>query len=393
MVNHWQWVQYKIWKLFSNKPNLALVAIGGLLSTKSIVVGACGHWWSLSTKSKTESEWKKISQNVMILNFELWSIGLLNDLTKILSLGYDDLPYYLKPCILYFGIYPKDYSIHHKRLTRQWIAERSLVQDSIVGCEGKFKSFQVHDVLHGVIIAKAKDLNFFHFVHEGDESAASGITRRLSMDTRSNNVPRISNRNHIHTIHAFGEGGFLEPFMMGQLSSKSCLKVLELEGTSLNYAPSNLRNLVHLRYLNPRSTKVWFLPKFVGKLQNLENLDIKDMLVHELPNEINKLKNRNYQAEFSVLGFTIGVLVKKGIKNLTSLEVLTHVELDDRGINLIQEMRMLNMLRKLGLRRVRREYGNVICALAVEMTHQESLNITAIKIIKLESLCKLMRVL
>ena len=93
------------------------------------------------------------------------------------------------------------------------------------------------------------------------------------------------------------------------------------------------------------------------------------------------------------MGFTIGVLVKKGIKNLTSLEILTHVELDDKGINLIQEMRMLNMLRKLGLRRVRREYGNVICALAVEMTHQESLNITAIKIIKLESLCKLMRVL
>ncbi|KAG5049039.1 hypothetical protein JHK85_010142 [Glycine max] len=186
-------------------------------------------------------------------------------------------------------------------------------------------------------------------VRDGDESATSGITRRLSMDTRSNNVPRISNRNHINTIHAFGEGGFLEPFMMGQLSSKSCLKVLELEGTSLNYAPSNLRNLVHL--------------------------------------------SRNYQAEFSVLGFTIGVLVKKGIKNLTSLEILTHVELDDKGINLIQEMRMLNMLRKLGLRRVRREYGNVICALAVEMTHQESLNITAIKIIKLESLCKLMRVL
>ena len=184
-------------------------------------------------------------------------------------------------------------------------------------------------------------------MHGRDESGTSRITRRLSIDTSSNNVPKSSNNTHIRAIHAFGKGGLLEPFMMGQLSSKSRLKVLELEGTSLNYAPSNLGNLFHLRYLNLRSTKIRVLPTSVDKLQNLETLDIRDTFVHELLSEINKLKKlhlfafyRNYQAGFSVLGFTTGVLMKKGIKNLTSLENLTHVEVDHGGIDLIQEMSM-----------------------------------------------------
>ncbi|RDY12364.1 Disease resistance protein RPM1, partial [Mucuna pruriens] len=333
--------------------------------------------------------------------------------------AYDDLPYYLKPCILYFGIYPEDYSIHHNRLTQQWIAEgfvksdgrtleqvadeylseliyRSLVQVSTVGFEGKVQSCQVHDLLREVIITKVKDLSFCHFVHE---SATSGIARRLSMDTSSNNVSNCSNNTHIRAIHAFGKGGLLEPFI-GQLSSKSRLKVLDLGGTSLNYAPSNLGNLFHLRYLNLRGNKVRVLPKSVGKLLNLETLDIRDTLVRELPSEINKLKklrhllafHRNYHAEYSSMGFTSGVLIEKGIKKLTSLQNLYYVEVDEGGIDLIQEMRMLKQLKKLGLRCVRREYGNAICASVVGMTNLESLNITAIsedEIIDLNSMSSL----
>ncbi|RDX94171.1 Disease resistance protein RPM1, partial [Mucuna pruriens] len=323
--------------------------------------------------------------------------------------AYDDLPYYLKPCILYFGIYPEDYSINHNRLTRQWIAEgfvksdgrrtleqvadeylaeliyRSLVQVSTV--EGKVKGCQVHDFLHEVIVRKMKDSSFCHVVHEGDdESATIGITRRLSVDTSSNNVLKSIKNTHIRAIHVFGKGGLLEPFM-GQLSSKSrILKVLDLEGTSLTYVPSNIGNLFHLRYINLKNTKITVLPKSVGKLHNLETLDIRETLVHELPSEINKLKklrhllafHRNYEADYSLLGFTTGVLMKKGIKNLTSLQKLCYVEVDHGGIDLIREMRMLRQLRKLGLRHVRREYGNAICASVVEMTHLESLNITAI---------------
>jgi len=370
---------------------LAIVAIGGLLSTKS----------------KQMIEWQKVSQN---LNLELERNSHLTSLTKILSLSYDGLPYYLKPCILYFGIYPEDYSINHKRLTRQWIAEgfvkfderqtpeqvaeeylyelihRSLVQVSNVGFEGKVQTCQVHDILREVIIRKMKDLSFCHCVHEDSESIVVGKTRRLSISAGANNLLKSTNNSHFCAIHVFEKSVSLEHFM-GKLCSQSrILKVLDIQGTSLKNIPKDLGSLFHLRYINLSYTNVHALPKSIGELHNLETLDLRETLVHELPHEINKLTklrhllvlHRNYEAKYSLLGFTTGVWMAKGIKKLTSLQSLYYVEVDHGGVDLIREMKMLTQLRRLGLRHVKREHGNAICAAVVEMKQLENLNITTI---------------
>uniref|UniRef100_A0A803Q8Q5 Uncharacterized protein n=1 Tax=Cannabis sativa TaxID=3483 RepID=A0A803Q8Q5_CANSA len=83
---------------------LAIVVIAGLLSTKS----------------KTISEWRKL---LTTLSSELQSNEHLESITKVLSLSFNDLPYYLKSCFLYLGYFPEDYSIRCGRLIRQWIAE------------------------------------------------------------------------------------------------------------------------------------------------------------------------------------------------------------------------------------------------------------------------------
>ncbi|PNX92329.1 NBS-containing resistance-like protein, partial [Trifolium pratense] len=369
---------------------LAIVAIGGLLSTKS----------------KTMIEWQKVSQN---LSLELGRNAHLTSLTKILSLSYDGLPYYLKPCILYFGLYPEDCVINHRRLTRQWIAEgfvkleerrtpeqvaeeylseliqRSLVQVSNVGFEGKVQTCQVHDLLREVMIRKIKDLSFCHCVREGSESIMVGKTRRLSIATNPYNVLKRAKNSQFRAIHVFEKDGSLENFICMLCSRSRILKVLDIQGTSLNHIPKNLGNLFHLRYINLRNTKVKTLPKSVGELQNLETLDLRETLVHEIPSEINKLRklrhllafHRNYEERYSALGCTTGVLVEKGIQNLTSLQNIYYVEVDHGGVDLIEEMKMLKQLRKLGLKHVRREHGNAISAAVVEMQHLESLNITA----------------
>ncbi|KAL9269971.1 Disease resistance protein RPM1-like protein, partial [Drosera capensis] len=80
---------------------LAIVAIGSLLSTKR----------------KTLLEWQRLHKN---LGFHLQNNSQLKDIRRILFLSYHDLPYYLKPCFLYFGMFPEDYSISRGRLVRLW---------------------------------------------------------------------------------------------------------------------------------------------------------------------------------------------------------------------------------------------------------------------------------
>jgi disease resistance protein RPM1 len=78
---------------------LAIVSINGLLSTKE----------------KVPLEWKKLLDG---LSYELECNPHLSSITKIPSLNYHDMPYYLKSCFLYFGLFPEDYSITDLRLFR-----------------------------------------------------------------------------------------------------------------------------------------------------------------------------------------------------------------------------------------------------------------------------------
>jgi len=368
---------------------LAIVAIGGLLSTKA----------------KTLFEWRKVSQN---LRMELERNAHLTSIIRILCLSYDDLPYHLKSCM--FGMYPEDYIIKRKRLTRQWMAEgfvknehtrpleevaeeylaelvqRSLVQVSKLGFDGKDKRCQVHDLLREVVIKKMKDLSFCHSVHEGDEQVTVGITRRFSIVAISNNVLKSTGNSGIRAVLVFDKGELPKHFM-DELSAKfKLLRVLDFESSVLNYIPDNLGSLFHLRYLNLSRTKVTVIPSSIGNLINLETLDLRHTKVDELPREINMLTKlrllpvyyRKHEGHYSILNFTTGVKMQEGIGCLKSLQKLYFLEANRGGIDLIQELKMLTQLRKLGIRCMREEYGYALCAAIQEMKHLESLNITAI---------------
>ncbi|KAJ9697195.1 hypothetical protein PVL29_009117 [Vitis rotundifolia] len=373
---------------------LAIVAIGGLLSRKEKLV----------------SEWQKFNDTI---GCELQSNSHLESINTILSLSYHDLPYYLKSCFLYLAIFPEDYAIRCRPLTRLWIAEgfvkakrgvtqeevaeefltelihRSLVQVSEVYANGKIKYCHVHDLMREIVLTKAEELSFC-CVMTGEASSFDGRYRRLSLHYSSNNVVNITGKkSHIRSIFLYNS----QTFFLGTLASRfNLLKVLDIDDSGLDSVPENLGNLLHLRYLSLRNTKVRMLPRSIGKLQNLQTLDLRYTLVEDLPVEINRLKKlrnilvHNYDLDGDLGLFSVkGVHLKEGIGCLEELQKLSCVEAN-HGVGLIKELGKLRQLRKLDITKLTRENGEHLFASITNMNVLESLFILSDEILDLQYL-------
>ncbi|CAK7340737.1 unnamed protein product [Dovyalis caffra] len=72
---------------------LAIVAVGGLLATKE----------------KAILEWEKVLNS---LGSAMVGDPYIDNVTNILSLSYGDLPYHLKSCFSYFGMFPEDFPLN-----------------------------------------------------------------------------------------------------------------------------------------------------------------------------------------------------------------------------------------------------------------------------------------
>ncbi|MBA0665406.1 hypothetical protein Goklo_005263, partial [Gossypium klotzschianum] len=99
------------WNLLCRKAfpssKMAIVMLGGLLATKQ----SLAQW---------EMVYKNIHGHLKGLPHQDQNGAVMN---IILVSSYNDLPYPLKPCLLYLGHYPKDWEISKNELIRLWIAE------------------------------------------------------------------------------------------------------------------------------------------------------------------------------------------------------------------------------------------------------------------------------
>ncbi|KAM1069964.1 hypothetical protein ACFX13_001865 [Malus domestica] len=381
---------------------LAIVSIGGLQSTKVKLV----------------SEWQKLYNS---LSSELESNPHLTSLTRILSLSYQHLPYHLKLCVIYFGIFPEDYSISCIRLVRLWIAEgfvkpkrgktleevgeeylmelihRSLVQVSEVYTDGKARACRVHDLLHEVLLKKGVDSSFCHVLSK-DESTFKPTTRRLSMDISPFEALGSITQSHIRSVFTFNQEEWPESFLNTLSGNFKLLKVLDVTDAPINQLPKYVGDLYLLTYLSLRNTKVKLLPDSIGNLQNLETLDLKQSLVYEIPAKINKLvklrhllayyRDYNYNMDM-FLNMERGVKIHEGIGCLQALQKLSYVEANHGGNNLIKELGKLRQLRKLGLKNWKSEDGRALRACIEKLNHLESLLLTALngdEVLDLESI-------
>ncbi|KAK4575583.1 hypothetical protein RGQ29_026516 [Quercus rubra] len=350
---------------------LAITAIGGLLSTKN----------------KTLFEWRNLHDN---LGFELGRNPHLASVNKVLSLSFEDLPYHLKSCLLYFGMYPLSFALSCGILIEQWIAEgfvnkindkafkdigqeylielinRSLVQVLKIGFDGVVIKCRIHDLLHEIILQKMEDLSFCHVLSK--ESSFKGLTRRVSVNRASLGVLEQFKKSHIHSLKFFNINEFPISFMSKFLQNFKLVKLLDFENTPLDHLPKEVGNLFHLRYLNLNNTKVKTLPNSIGNLQNLETLLMWQTAIQEIPVTINMLHKlrclmvRYFDAKMEMsLNIIRGVKLHWSIGCLKALAVLQYVDANYGGVKLIEELGKLSQLTDLVLVNLTRETGRALC--------------------------------
>jgi disease resistance protein RPM1 len=387
---------------------LAIVALSGVLATKNTTA----EQWDLIQRCLAD----ELEENVR-----------LNNMGKILSLSYNDLPYYLKSCFLYVSIFPEKHPIDQMRLIRLWVAEgfvkeregmtleevaesylyellnRSLIQVAGTSSEGRIRTCRIHDLFREIIISKSKDQNFVAVVRGQNVINWPEKVRRLSIQKPKQDIQQSQSISGLRSLLIFRRvdslslSGYSDPIMseysnpiQSEYSNPipfpldfKLLKVLDLQGAPLEIFPNEIIKLILLKYLSLRYTKIKAIPSSIKSLQNLETLDLKHACVTALPAEISQLQKLRHLLVYRYEIIYVNINSKYGFKamphigSLRCLQKLCFIEADHGGNELMKELGNLKQLRRLGIVNFRRENGVALCSSIENLTNLRSLSITS----------------
>jgi hypothetical protein len=307
----------------------------------------------------------------------LTSNATVEEMQRIISFSYYDLPSHLKTCLLYLSSFPEDHEIKKDQLVWKWIGEgfvqcgkqqssqydfelgesylnelinRSLVQP-IYNHKGVIKSCRVHDMVFDLICSLACEENFVT-VSDGTVQGTPNPrikVRRLSLQNRNvdETKPLISmSVPQVRSITIFGTFDDIMP----HLKSYGVLRVLDLSGSYYDGVCADfsaIGYLFQLRYLNLAGTFTRELPDEIGNLQFLQVLDVSmgnssgNIYMKELPSTVLMLRRLmclRLEARETKLPDGWG-------NKWTSLEVLGCVTV--RTVNMAKEVGNLTRLREL----------------------------------------------
>ncbi|GMY32520.1 disease resistance protein RPM1-like [Fagus crenata] len=278
---------------------------------------------------------------------------------------YQDLPYYLKACFLYFGMFPEDYFVSCARLIRLWIAEGFVKEEQGITLEEVVQDY-LSQLIHRSLVQVAR----VDFVGKTRSCRVHDMMRENNVNPHLESITSSQTRS----ILILGVDEVRDSFLTTCFANFKLMKTMDFEGAPIDYILEEVGNLFHLKYLSLRDTKVEKLPKSIGKLKNLETLDLKRSRMSELPMEISGLSKLRYLAAYFEnndikynINFRRGVKIHSGIRCLQSLEKLFKIEANNTA--LITELGSLGQLRKLDISKLKRECGIVLCTTLKKMSH------------------------
>ncbi|KAI3989068.1 hypothetical protein MKX01_033104 [Papaver californicum] len=263
---------------------LAVTVLGGLLATK-----------------KTEiTEWETVQRNINT-HMNRGQNGVMG----ILSLSYNDLPYHLKPCFLYLGLFPEDCEIPVRKLIQLWTAEcfipqfngdtmedlaeqqylteliqRCMVQVSKRSLTGRPKTCRLHDLMQDLCLLRAREENFLDIRdQEVTESATTHCRlRRLAMHKDQQRYTSLENSSHLRLrtlVYCPNQNSYIFYNVQLHHQNLKLLRVLDLRGVyddTKGNITRQIGKLIHLRYLGLTNIRIGRISPAIDNLRNLINL-------------------------------------------------------------------------------------------------------------------------
>ncbi|KAH7674259.1 P-loop containing nucleoside triphosphate hydrolase protein [Dioscorea alata] len=280
----------------------------------------------VSYKRSTVEDWRKLLKSA---NWQLRQGE--NQISEVLALSYHHLPYFIKPCLLYFSILPRGALISAKRLIPLWIAEG--------------------------------------FIQPRDQETMEEVGEDYLDELVNWSMIQVVERHHHGGIKICQIHELLHDL---SISLAQVAESINLQGTGIKSLPDDIGKLIHLRYLGLRYTDLTELPSSIGKLTNLQTLDLKNSVcIVELPSQVWK-KQRNLR-HLEGTGFSI-----KGLPSTDSLPNLQTLSNVKAGTWLQNGLQKMTNLRKLGVHDVTGTYKEALLDCLSELNNLTKLAWTSL---------------
>ena len=312
----------------------------------------------LGRRQRSVDDWSKTQRTLSWLNDQEGKKCM-----EILALSYADLPRHLKWCFLYFGAFPEGWKMDMQKLIRLWVAEgfvedekdtnleesaeqyleqliaRCLVQFED-GSSANVKECRIHNLLHELAVSEATELGFLDCRSRALQHGVFPYksVRRLSLNTTAEEF--MSQRPRTPKLRTLLGFNFASTPMNFCTRKLKLIRVIDLEGAPIVEVPSQIGELVNLRYLGLRNTSIKSLPYSIGKLCHLQTLDVRETLVDKLSSAVWKIKTLRH------------VLIPKGMEmrgihrgSLNNLQVLEEALAGEWVISCLPKLANLRTLR------------------------------------------------
>ncbi|KAK1439339.1 hypothetical protein QVD17_05155 [Tagetes erecta] len=256
------------WRLYDVGKKISLKCYGLPLAL-SITAGLLRSKW-------TRAYWKEVAESL-----SNYIVRDPNQYMDTLALSYNHLPSHLRPCFLYLGVFPGDCDISVHKLIRLWVAQgfidqtgsktledvaedylmdllgRSLVIVSKKGDDGQVKACHVHDLLRSLCMTKANEEGFspISYRYGRVSSALSAVPAAEIEKDPSPSTSSEHSMEHVNFVLCCPvELG--ECFQVGRPVDRDTyksLRILDIETIFIFSFPTDVLDLVNLRYLAIRS--------------------------------------------------------------------------------------------------------------------------------------------